>query len=149
MNEPKNHCVRHHAQLKPSATTREPQLAVNKFKSRVSEVVEEFLHDLDRAGCPSDTLLEHHSILVQFEINVDNRVMSRVTEYQLRYTIYLRNCRPESQQRIQPLLRHLFAWAKVRGYLPPDEPTAAERLDRLEQTCSNEQIMRRSWRFCH
>lgn len=132
MNEPKNHCRRNRANIELSATAHGCQLAVKKAKARVSEVVEVFLQELDRTGCPSETLHAHHSFLVQFELNVDDRSMSRLTEYQLRETICLRNCCVESPENIRSLLRHLFAWAKARGYLPPDESNAAERLDRLE-----------------
>lgn len=74
-------------------------------------------------------------------------LMSRVIEYQLRDTICLRNYCPDAKHRIRVLLHHLFAWAKARGYLPPDEQTAAERLEWLEQTIPNAEYMRPSRGF--
>lgn len=133
MNAPKNHRPSHRARINASGTARDCQLAAKIFKSRVSEVVEAFLQALARTGCPADTLLAQHSILVQFEVNVGDCAMSRVSEYQLRHSICFRNYCLESQGRVRALLYHLFAWAKEGDYLPSDEPTAADRLDRLER----------------
>ena len=120
-----------HPRMKPSAAAGNGRHTENKYRSRVSEVVEAFLQELAATGSPSDIVFEQHSILAQFELNVRDCALSRVNEHQLSDMIRLRNCGRESQRHIRALFDRLFSWAQARGYIPADQPTAAERLDRL------------------